>query len=106
MGLLDRFIRRAEPAVPPKARPEPRPTAAPTEDEQGSGEQPADAAATISTIVVGVFARSSDAEGALNNLDEAGYEPGSISVVGRDAEQIATNAGETGPLAGVAAAAL
>ncbi len=56
--------------------------------------------------VIGLFARDTDAEIALSNLDEAGYEPATISVVSNDSARTHALADDAGPLSGVASSQL
>ena len=60
----------------------------------------------MAATVIGLFAHDTDAEMALNNLDEAGYEPATISVVGNDSARTRALANDGGPLAGVASGQL
>jgi hypothetical protein len=49
-------------------------------------------------LVTGLFTNSSDAEGALDNLDEAGYDAGGISVIAADQAVAARLTRAAGPL--------
>ena len=53
------------------------------------------------TLVVGLFAAASDAELALDNLDEAEYEAAGISVAAADPAQARLLARVAGPLSGL-----
>lgn len=57
-------------------------------------------------VVVGLFARDSDAEIALNNLDEAEFPARSISLLASDPARAAVLTLVKGPWSGVAPAAL
>lgn len=52
--------------------------------------------------VTGLFATASDAEMALDNLDEAGFGADSVSVVARDPHVVATLTDAPGPLGRIA----
>jgi hypothetical protein len=58
---------------------------------------------TVGRWVIGLFADESDAEIALNNLDEAGYEPATISVVTNEAKRTHTLTDVQGALSQVSA---
>jgi hypothetical protein len=60
----------------------------------------------MSGTIIGLFTRASDAEIALNNLDEAGYEPSTVSVVTADAARTRALTDAHGPLSQVAAGQL
>jgi hypothetical protein len=84
----DAASRDGDPATPPSTAPQP---AGP------------DAGAAL---VLGTFQQMTDAEQALSNLDEAGYEPETVSVITNSTARTRTLTDAKGPLSAVAPDAL
>jgi hypothetical protein len=61
---------------------------------------------TVATLVLGACEQLTDAEQALSNLDDASYEPYTISVITNDSTRTHTLTNQKGPLSSVPADAL
>jgi hypothetical protein len=98
---LTTFAQRARNLAQRRDRPSPY-TGAAGDSAPTQSEPPAPASSNDGTaLVLAVFEQMTDAEQALSNLDEAGYEPHSISVIATDPTRTHTLTTRNGPLSSV-----